>query len=301
MIRSNILSFPPLALALLACQPAEPPGETGGGTGASSSEGGSGTSAGTASSTDGSLDSGEDTTAGTVFACEGARWYEGTLLIDATTDLDSVRDVGGVTGALDVYGVATMDLEFLSCLEVVEGRIAILRNDFLTDLRGLERLRVVNGTPEEGPGPPPGNLSIIENPALIRIDALESLETIESIWIDSNSALTEIEMPALVEVGRLKFGDSCELGSPQWVSGVGTYPSLEHIGFLELQAQYGFSSLTSLMDLVDAGVTFGGASFRFNSFLPESEIDVFGAAASIVPESCSNAGSTEICRQCPVK
>jgi len=257
------------------------------------------TSAGTLASTDGSLDASDNTSVGTLFACPGARWYEGDLDIDDATDLDALRDIGGVRGSLLIIETSSIvDLEFLSCLEIVEGKIRILLNDGLVDLHGLERLRVVDGS-VDWVGPDLADLLIAENPALARIDGFEALEFIKGLEIDSNETLTEIEMPALVEVERLSLGGYCELGSYQPLSNVGIYPSLQHVGFFQLSEQYMFTSLDSLVELAEEGVTFGGASFRHNYALPLSEIEAFAAAAAIVPETCSNGGDTEICRQCP--
>jgi hypothetical protein len=94
------------------------------------------------------------------------------------------------------------------------------------------------------------------------------------------------------------LGGYCEGPPYQPLASVGSYPSLEHVEFFQL-SNHGLTSLESLVDLVNGGVTFGGASFRYNYLLPQSEIDAFAAAASIVPETCSNGDDTEICRPCP--
>lgn len=309
MTRAAIPTLALFSSTLVVCQPTDPSGGMGGttgepSTGGASTEGASMASAGTTSSTDGPLDSSDDTSTGTPFACQGARWHEGDLEIDDTTDLDALRDVGGVTGSLLIAETSSIvDLEFLSCLEIVEGDVFIYGNLGLVELRGLERLRVIEGV-DWGPGfPALSALAIVENPALVRIDAFESLETIEGLRIGANETLTEIEMPALVQAETLLLGEwgYCEVGPPyQPLTSVGSYPALEYVGSLELFQQYMITSSESLFDLVDRGVTFGGASFRYNYALPQSEIDAFAAAASIVPEICPNEDDPGAC-PCRIK
>ncbi len=283
------------SLALTACNPASPGnGTEGNGNDATSTMD-------EASSTVTEQDDSTGTT-GVEFACPGARWHEGKLRIDDTTDVESLRDVGGVTGSLSIGATSKIvDLEFLSCLEIVEGTVWIHDNENLGDLHGLERLRVIGGA-QEGALPPLWHLGLQRNPARLRIDSLDSLETLGILVIESNESLMEIEMSALREVETLLLGGYCVPGGPrvgQLFTSVGDYPVLERVQSFVLYGQYQFTSTASLVELAERGVAFEEAYFEGNTSLPLSEIDAFAAAASLVPYTCSNMDETEEC-SCPV-
>lgn len=296
MTRAKHLLLPWLLAAFTACSPGNPSDGTGEATGGAS---------GTSVVTDGSsettehADSGESASTGPEFACPDARWHEGDLNIDDATDLEALRDVGGVTGSLYISETgALVDLEFLSCLEVVEGTVSMWDNASLSALRGLERLRVINGN-TEGIGKL-SDLAFVRNPMLARIDSLDSLEAVGILVVESNESLTEIEMPALRQVETMLLGGYChEIVPNQPLASVGSYPVLESVGTFVLLGQYEISSLDSLIELAERGVVFGEASFEHNYNLPQTEIDAFAAASGLAPETCQNQDDTEECPPCP--
>lgn len=287
-----------LAVVFVACSPA--PADDGGGGG-----GGSGTSvtmtitSSTAEHVD-SSDSSDGTSASVDFACPGARWHEGNLRVDDATDLDALRDVGGVAGWLSVSGTSTItDLEFLSCLEVVQGGVSIYDNQGLEDVHGLERLRSIAGLSD---GITPNQLSFANNPMLSRIGSLDALETLDVLVVGSNESLIELEMPALRQVGAILLGGYCRAGGPtpdQPLDTVGSYPVLEQVETFVVYGQHELVSLDSMIELADRGVVFGEVDFQYNWNLPQSEIEAFAMAAAIIPEACSNRDDMEDCPRCP--
>ena len=245
--------------------------------------GGSGGSTGGAST--GSI-SMSDT--GVPFACPGARWHDGNLQIGEATDIDALRDVGGVTGWLAVSGTNFADLEFLSCLELVGGNLSIRNNSQLRDLRGLEQVRAL----DEG-------LFIAGNDALEKLGALESLETIGHITLMSNPRLVDIGLPALRSTRRLTIG-SCDdfdddgHGNNASLAHIGDFPALESLRDISISGQTSVVSLSPLVALAERGVEIGGAEFRANPLLSAAEIDAFAAAAGITPEVvCENLDDDE--------
>lgn len=294
--RSSLLLALPVVLT--ACGPTSPADGTGAADGTT---GTSTTTEGTSSTTE-QADSSGSTGMETSFACPDARWHEGDLEIDDTTEIDALRDVGGVTGSLRITGTSSIvDLEFLSCLEVVEGTVWIHENESLAELRGLERLHTINPSLREEMGPYHWDLGVSSNPALMRIGSLDSLETIGTLRVQSNATLTEIEMSSLRHVETLWLGGFC-VDDPvpdQPLTHVGSYPVLEHVESFALYAQYDFTSLDSLVELAERGVVFDDADFGRNPFLAQTEIDAFAAAASLFPYTCSNMDDREQCRPCP--
>jgi hypothetical protein len=257
-------------------------------------------SADSASNTNQQTDSSDNTSTGAEFGCPGARWYEGDLLVNDATDLEELRDIGGVTGSLAVRGTTSLiDLEFLSCLEIVGGTVTIRDNDNLMDLHGLEQLRAINGDSFGKIW----DLGIVSNAALSRIDSLDSLEDIEIMVVGENGSLVEIEMSAARQIGMLLLGGYCVVDEPpvpsQPLAGVGSYPVLERVQSFVLYGQHEMASLESLIELAERGVVFDEAHFLYNYNLPQGEIEAFAAAASIMPEACSNMDDLEQCPPCP--
>jgi hypothetical protein len=257
-------------------------------------------SADSTSSAEQPTDSSESSSGGVEFGCPGARWHEGDLLVNDASNLEELRDIGGVRGSLSVRATTSLvDLEFLSCLEIVEGTVTIRDNNSLMDLHGLEQLQAINGDSFGKIW----DLGIINNDALPRIDSLDSLEDVELLVIGENGSLVEIDMAAVRQVGLLLLGGYCVIDEPpvanQPLAGVGNYPVLERVQSFALYGQYEMVSLESLIQLAERGVTFDEAHFLYNSNLPQSEIEAFAAVASISPEACSNMDDLEPCPRCP--
>lgn len=234
---------------------------------------------------------------GTAFHCPDARWHEGSLVIDDSVDVDSLRDIGGVTSNLEVRRTSTLtDLEFLSCLEVVEGGVVIADNVALANLRGLERLERI-GAPHENGLDSDGSLSIIRNQALVHLLELESLDRVGTVWVAGNPRLISIELPAVVRIRLLELGWCGHPASNDSLSEVGDYPLLEHLRELRVSRQ-GFTSLASLVALAERGVEIEEASFERNPLLPAAEVEAFASAAGITVEGCENEDDEKTCAPC---
>jgi hypothetical protein len=284
---SEILAWSLAALVVAACGPRTRPGEDGGeGTGDND------TAAGTESL------SAEDT--GTPFECPGARWYEGSLTVDDSTDVDSLRDIGGVTGWLAIADTTSLvDLEFLSCLEEVGAQqvslsMSITNNTALQSLHGLERLRTV-GSYGEGLAAD-GTIYITDNPVLASVAELAALEEIGRFAVWGDPSLGEVELPAIRRIGMLDLGGSLgalgltclepERPSTMSLTSVGHYPLLESVDDLSIYNQPDLASLAPVTEAAQEGVVFGSAEFVENHSLPDSEIEAFAAAAAIEPVVC---------------
>jgi hypothetical protein len=278
-------------------------GSDGGGTGTIASE-----SAGDVSASVGTAEA-ESTgvpmpDGGHPFECSGARWYEGNATIMSATDIEAMRDVGGITGSLWIeYSTDLANLDALSCLEVVGEGVHVFETSGLTELRGLERLRSVGELAAADAPTAPGlaKVQLLNNQDLERVVALESLETIAGLVFAGNPALVEIELPSLRTVGDLTYGLGCFPDALEDTSlgGVGRFPVLETVETLRVEGQLGFTSLASLVELAERGVVFENAGISRNPNLDMIEVEAFAAAAGIDPVTCSNKDEPEECEPCP--
>jgi len=235
---------------------------------------------------------------GSPFACDGARWLNEGVVVDDATPPDSLRDIGGIRGNLEVVGSSVLeDLEFLSCLEVVVGNVAIVDNEALVSLHGLEQLRVVGGAViPDGEFPPEdiesnGGIAILNNAVLPGLEGLESLERTR-LSIAGNPSLASLELPSVTSIGQLVLGecpdDAGVAGDNPALTGFGAFERLVEIRRLTVFNQTSLASLESLTALAEQGVEFEDAVFAGNPQLEQEEIDDFAAAAGIVVETCGN-------------
>lgn len=284
MIRRNekeaLVALPALMALGIGCGP---------GTGPVGDDGGTGGSMGA------SLVTSPDV--GTAFQCPEARWHEGSLVIDDSVDVDALRDIGGVTSNLEVRGTNILtDLEFLSCLQVVEGGVVIADNVALQRLGGLERLEMIGPLHENGLDSS-GGLSIVGNQALINLLGLESLDRIGTVWVAGNPNLVSVGLPAVARMRLLELGECDHGSSNDSLSEVGDYPLLEYLRSVRVSRQ-SLTSLASLVGLAERGVKFEEASFERNHLLSTAEIEAFASTAGIAVEACENKDDEEMCSPC---
>lgn len=275
----------------------------------STSTGGSSGGGDSSSTATGSL-SAENT--GAPFDCPGARWHEGNLSIDDSTDLEALRDVGGVTGWLEVWETSTLvDLEFLSCLQEVGAQeasasVTIGRNSALRSLHGLEQLATIGL--EGADSARGGRIHIKDNPVLEQAEQLSSLQELGWLTLWKNPLLAQVEFPALRRVGLLDLGglggrfNTCAVPGASTdemgLESVGHYPVLEFVEDLSIRHQTGIDSLAPFIEAAERGVTFEHAEFYENPALSDAEIEAFAAATGIEPLVCKNEPSDpEVCWQ----
>ena len=227
---------------------------------------------------------------GAEFDCPGARWVEGNLEINDETDLEALRDVGGVDGWLSIASTTRLtDLEFLSCLEVVSQNVSVFRNDGLESLVGLERLRSIG----QGIEDPAAQLTIGENASLRDVSALASLRELRAIGVDGNASLTGLDLPAIERLDLLAIGECMNYGDDldeMPLERIGNLPRLVHLRHLTVQGQAELTSLAPIPELArDGGLGLESAFLRANTALPQSEIDELVDAAGIEPLVCAYA------------
>ena len=113
-------------------------------------------------------------------------WLSGERL----TELDSVRQVRRIEGALNLIGIGVRDLSAFSALESA-GDVFVYGFPFLESLNGLEQLT--------GAG---RGVGILQNPLLENIDALTTLRHADGLAILGNAILRQI--PDFGVLGPLK-------------------------------------------------------------------------------------------------
>lgn len=258
--------------------------------------GGSGDSGSTSTSADTVESSG--TTTG---ACDEV--HEGELRIDETTDLSTLERVRLVNGTVRIIGVLSSDLQFLGCLEEVQGDLFVSQNPSLQELDGASNLIAIRA----GSGAA-GGLFINGNPALQSLAGFQHLQIVEGgMAVSSNESLSSFGLPGLerIEFG-LTMGGCDTVDTEQPAVGSGSNPmltefdgldSLSYVGGLSIHGQENLASLARLRELADGGTDFGSRlEIGINPELPASEISDFVEAAGITTvEACQNKDDTELC------
>ncbi|MEM7151186.1 MAG: hypothetical protein AAF799_00015 [Myxococcota bacterium] len=129
---------------------------------------------------------------------EGAPPADPTVCIPGLTmpgslDLQEYAGVEVIEGSLSLTGITDDDLAWLQCVQVVEGQFRIYATDSLTSLHGLERLRVVGS-----------ELWLLNNDALVELDALSGLEHAGALMVEGHPVLDNLDGVAhLDSVGQL--------------------------------------------------------------------------------------------------
>jgi len=153
--------------------------------------------------------------------------YEGDYLVPG--DLREVsrfcRKHDGVTGDL-IVGKAWLetDLQALSCVQRVGGRLVVKRTEHLISLDGLSLA-------EQG-GVPLRAIRLVDNAALVDVSALSSVESLRTagLVIQGNAALPELTgLPDLVGGAQLTIADNRSLMSLVAPDGARTGTDLGHV------------------------------------------------------------------------
>jgi hypothetical protein len=237
------------------------------------SNGGSDTG-GTASDSSASI--GGDSSSGSAPCSEV---YEGDLNFcnydcstEATSDVESVRNIGTITGRLAIIRTDFVDLEAFGCIEDVEG-LVIHENSELRTLAGLGRLRDTQGTDQRG-------IRISENPRLESLDGLVSLREVAYLEVAFNDALTSLSLNHVEHIGELKLGQCGDTGGgPSNAQGdnpslaaLDGFDSLVSLTTLSVSGQNSLASLDRLREIAEDGVEFTqtdlGAALSGQQHLP---------------------------------
>jgi len=264
-----------LGMTVSACGPEAP--QTADGTSTSTGGGGSSSDAPTGSST------------GAPEPCSLV--HEGDLTIVDGTDLDSLANVGRVTGNLGMrFKLRELrDLSFLSCVHTIDGRLEIVSSPFLESTEGLENLKSVE------------SITILYNKSLREVTGFEKIHELVGLEIVENPSLEMIEFKSLEIVDQLRIG-VC----------YGTEGLARHYALGELS---GFSSLTTVRDLhiegnetmvsadlLDSLAANGAplplryATIRYNYLLSESAVhEQLDALGVTFRDVCGNAGGDPEC------
>jgi hypothetical protein len=137
----------------------------------------------------------------------GTQTLAAHLVIESEDDLGPLDGVRVIEGELQVNRTSFTDLEFLRCIEEVQGKLTIFGNAELTDLSGLDRLQRLgasfvfseNAGTTDLDGLPAlteigGSVVMHTNPDLQAISGMTSLATIGgALNIRDNDALEHID------------------------------------------------------------------------------------------------------------
>lgn len=172
--------------------------------------------------------------------------HEGTLYINAMTDVETLRFTGRVNGNLVVEDFEGENLEFLHCLHVVEWGVLIRKNQDLATLAGLNSLSHVGF-----------NLVVRDNPALTSVADLESLTVLAGLGVWGNASLTSLDLPHIEKLDALGIGDcgfsfnpGVDNPSLQTLDGL---TGLTTIGEVIIGSQSSLSSIARLHEVAAAG------------------------------------------------
>lgn len=154
----------------------------------------------------GSDDAGGPTDEGQPREC-GTATHDGHVVIEGEADLAKLDGVRAITGELQVTRTSFTSLDFLGCIEEVEGELTIFGNAELDDVSGLDALERTGAslifsdntgiTELDGLGAlteVAGSVVIQGNTSLMGISGLRSLDTIGgALNIRENDALEHID------------------------------------------------------------------------------------------------------------
>ena len=174
------------------------------------------------------------------------------------------KDAGNcssVTGNLDIVASAAKNLNHLSCLTTVGGKVRINENPTLTNISGLRNLTHINGNLEiignntlpsigelnildigdldfQSSGDT-GNITIRDNATLTNLAGLDELIEVSTIEIDNNDSLTDLSgLEKLIAVRNLLVTDNDNLISLRGLEG------LQFVTFGSLHIENNMSLLT---------------------------------------------------------
>lgn len=218
--------------------------------------------------------------------------FEGDLVLTDETDVDALRTVFRVTGDVLVEETAFVDLEFLSCLQRIDGSLLVRRNPLLENLNGLEQLEsFINAGPF-------GGVSIEFNPKLQTLAALGAVREMRRLQIWDNDSLTDLGLNSLETVVRIAIGE-CVRGDEKEPYSFSNDALVTIDGFaslrearVEVGGQANLVSLGSLHDVEARGGELSG-TFWHNPQLATEEIESLGLVG------CGNEGFEQEECLCP--
>lgn len=205
------------------------------------------------------------------------------LSLPQLTSLDALAIDWHDANAIALSDSLVTDLDILAGVSELND-LNLNRNDKLVDLAGLESLLIIHDT-----------LRLRENKNLIDIGALAQLQTVGAIMLES-SALTDLTLPALQQVGELRITSNAQLVGLSGLSGLGnlgslvlefnpalvTLPSLSALtqvmNNLEIRDN---DALTSVADLAAVTSVGGRLVVVVNAELLQSEAVVWGEAIAV--------------------
>jgi Leucine-rich repeat (LRR) protein len=173
--------------------------------------------------------------------CSGSTTRSGDVTVATRADLEALRNVGRVRGALVITGDVT-DLGPLSCLTRIDGDLAIVEVPELRTLDGLEALTRVDGNVITGMGCNWDEDSCIGTPKLESVAGLYNLEVIGGGLNLGNCWWFDITWPP-----------ACE--GPALIDHLDGFDQLAHVGSIvvdglpNLVDVAGFGALKSLQAL----------------------------------------------------
>lgn len=229
---------------------------------------------------------------------------EGDFRANSDVELEALRGVTELRGDLSIRE-AVSDLNAVSCLQRVGGRLSIHRTTDLETLHGLENLESVGAgvvidrnaklRTTEGLG-----LRAVWDPEL---DGPGSLPG--SIGISANRVLTELRFEKLETVGTIGLGECTWDERVYWGNDVledlDGFPALREGGLFSVS---GYAALTSAEGFIQKyGELFErGMGFQANPNLSAEATQAAWEAAALPAEAlmmCGNLGDATDCVQCP--
>lgn len=118
--------------------------------------------------------------------CGAGETLTGSLEINDDDDVAQLDGIAILTGDLIISGTSYTNLDFLSCLEEIQGNIQIFNNPSLVDMTGTNTLTKIGRLPANTPTPTDpdfwdagtGSIAISGNQALLEIDGFTGITAI---------------------------------------------------------------------------------------------------------------------------
>lgn len=218
--------------------------------------------------------------------------HEGDLIVDPMTDIDALRFTGRVNGHLIVDGFDGGDLEFLSCLHIVEDGVGIQSNPNLTSLVGLDNLGYIGTV-----------LSIHDNPDLTSLAGMGPVMKLLAFYVYGNASLASLDLPDLQTLdGDLVLGLCAQhfpepLGDNPNLETLDGLTSLTSIWNVSILSQSSFASISRLHEIAAAGGLPASESFvNLNPMLPFEDVELLIQLAGLGEHDlyhCGNLGEPE--------
>ena len=210
----------------------------------------------------------------------GMTTVTGDVRVETAADLEALRCVDEITGALRIEHTAVTHLNDLASLARIGGGILIKANVDLVSLNGLRSLTTVQ------------DLGIGENLSLTSLHGLEGVTTVEgSLFVGACPLLESLD--GLAGLTRVDAGMG--LTSNDALASLGGLHGLRTVsGPLAIAAN---DHLTSLSGLDGLDTLTGPASIFSNFRLCASEVEAFAARLGVVCDQCTDNGPD--LRDCP--